>query len=84
MQYASAVCSQAHRGAGGALPSTRNASSWPPFSIGNAVNHCEAGSGGGHHNVEPRFDAEITYAEITTDGMVRQPAFKALLSCRSI
>jgi hypothetical protein len=28
---------------------------------------------------EPRFDAEITYAEITTDGMVRQPSFKALL-----
>jgi bifunctional non-homologous end joining protein LigD len=33
--------------------------------------------------VEPRFDAEITYAEITNDGMVRHPAFKALLSSRS-
>jgi bifunctional non-homologous end joining protein LigD len=30
--------------------------------------------------VEPRFDAEITYAEITDDGMVRHPVFKALVS----
>jgi bifunctional non-homologous end joining protein LigD len=29
--------------------------------------------------VEPRYDAEITYAEITDDGMVRHPSFKALL-----
>jgi bifunctional non-homologous end joining protein LigD len=29
--------------------------------------------------VEPRFDAEITYAEITDDGMVRHPAFKRLV-----
>jgi bifunctional non-homologous end joining protein LigD len=29
--------------------------------------------------VEPRFDAEITYAEITHDGMVRHPAFKRLV-----
>jgi bifunctional non-homologous end joining protein LigD len=28
--------------------------------------------------VEPRFDAEVTYAEITDDGMVRHPVFKAL------
>jgi bifunctional non-homologous end joining protein LigD len=33
--------------------------------------------------VEPRFDAEITCAEITNDGRVRQPVFKALLACRS-
>jgi bifunctional non-homologous end joining protein LigD len=32
--------------------------------------------------VEPRFDAEITYSEITNDGMVRQPSFKALLRRR--
>jgi bifunctional non-homologous end joining protein LigD len=30
--------------------------------------------------VEPRFDAEITYAEITADGMVRHPSFMRLLS----
>jgi hypothetical protein len=30
--------------------------------------------------VEPRFDAEVTYAEITNDGMVRHPVFKALHS----
>jgi bifunctional non-homologous end joining protein LigD len=30
--------------------------------------------------VEPRFDAEIIYAEITADGMVRHPSFKRLLS----
>jgi ATP-dependent DNA ligase len=29
--------------------------------------------------VEPRFDAEITYAEITDDGMVRHPSFKRLV-----
>jgi bifunctional non-homologous end joining protein LigD len=29
--------------------------------------------------VKPRFDAEITYAEITDDGMVRHPAFKRLV-----
>jgi ATP-dependent DNA ligase len=28
--------------------------------------------------VEPRFDAEITYAEITDDGVVRHPVFRAL------
>ena len=33
--------------------------------------------------VEPRFDAEITYAEITSDGMVRQPVFKVLLHYHS-
>ncbi len=30
--------------------------------------------------VEPRFDAEITYAEITDDGMVRHPVFQRLVS----
>jgi bifunctional non-homologous end joining protein LigD len=30
--------------------------------------------------VEPQFDADIAYAEITDDGMVRHPVFKALLS----
>ncbi len=30
--------------------------------------------------VEPRFDAEITYAEITDDGMVRHPVFKSLFA----
>ena len=29
--------------------------------------------------VEPRFDAEITYLEITNDGMVRHPSFKRLV-----
>jgi ATP-dependent DNA ligase len=29
--------------------------------------------------VEPRFEAEITYAEITDDGMVRHPSFKRLV-----
>jgi bifunctional non-homologous end joining protein LigD len=29
--------------------------------------------------VEPRFDAEIAYAEITDDGMVRHPSFKRLV-----
>ncbi len=29
--------------------------------------------------VEPRFDAEINYAEITDDGMVRHPSFKRLV-----
>jgi hypothetical protein len=33
--------------------------------------------------VEPRFDAEITFAEITDDGMVRHPVFKALLPSAS-
>ena len=28
--------------------------------------------------VEPRFDAEITYLDVTNDGMVRQPSFKWL------
>jgi ATP-dependent DNA ligase len=28
--------------------------------------------------VEPRFDAEIAYAEITDDGMARHPSFKRL------
>jgi bifunctional non-homologous end joining protein LigD len=32
--------------------------------------------------VEPRFEAEITYLEITNEGMVRQPSFKALLRRR--
>jgi bifunctional non-homologous end joining protein LigD len=32
--------------------------------------------------VEPRFDAEITYSEVTNDGMVRQPSFKGLLRRR--
>jgi ATP-dependent DNA ligase len=31
------------------------------------------------HWVEPRFDAEIAYAEITDDGMVRHPSFKRLV-----
>jgi ATP-dependent DNA ligase len=30
--------------------------------------------------VEPRFDAEIAYAEITDDGMVRHPSFQRLVS----
>jgi bifunctional non-homologous end joining protein LigD len=30
--------------------------------------------------VEPRYDAEIAYADITDDGMVRHPSFKRLLS----
>jgi bifunctional non-homologous end joining protein LigD len=30
--------------------------------------------------VEPRFDADITYAEITDDGMVRHPSFKRLVT----
>jgi len=31
-----------------------------------------------------QFDADIAYAEITDDGMVRHPVFKAaLLPCRS-
>lgn len=29
--------------------------------------------------VEPRYEAEITYADITNDGMVRHPSFKALI-----
>jgi bifunctional non-homologous end joining protein LigD len=29
--------------------------------------------------VEPRLDAEIAYAEITDDGMVRHPSFKRLV-----
>jgi bifunctional non-homologous end joining protein LigD len=29
--------------------------------------------------VEPRFEAEITYADITDDGMVRHPSFKKLV-----
>jgi bifunctional non-homologous end joining protein LigD len=29
--------------------------------------------------VEPRFDAEIAYAEFTDDGMVRHPSFKRLV-----
>jgi bifunctional non-homologous end joining protein LigD len=29
--------------------------------------------------VEPRFDAEIAYAELTDDGMVRHPSFKRLV-----
>ena len=32
--------------------------------------------------VEPRFNAEITYLEITKDGMVRQPSFKGLFRRR--
>jgi bifunctional non-homologous end joining protein LigD len=30
--------------------------------------------------VEPRFDAEITYADVTDDGMVRHPSFKRLVT----
>jgi bifunctional non-homologous end joining protein LigD len=30
--------------------------------------------------VEPRLDAEITFAEITDDGMVRHPVFKRLIA----
>src|SRR3954447_20008304 len=30
-------------------------------------------------SLEPRFDAEITYLEITNDGMVRHPSFKRLV-----
>jgi ATP-dependent DNA ligase len=29
--------------------------------------------------VEPRFDAEIAYSEITDDGIVRHPSFKRLV-----
>jgi bifunctional non-homologous end joining protein LigD len=32
--------------------------------------------------VETRFDAEITYSEVTNDGMIRQPSFKGLLRRR--
>ena len=28
--------------------------------------------------VEPRYDADVVYAEITDDGMVRHPSFKGL------
>jgi bifunctional non-homologous end joining protein LigD len=28
--------------------------------------------------IEPRFDADIAYTEITDDGMVRHPSFKGL------
>jgi bifunctional non-homologous end joining protein LigD len=30
--------------------------------------------------VEPRFDAEIAYADVTDDGMVRHPSFKRLVT----
>ena len=29
--------------------------------------------------VEPRFEANVAYTEITSDGMVRHPSFKGLL-----
>jgi bifunctional non-homologous end joining protein LigD len=29
---------------------------------------------------EPRFDAEIAYADVTDDGMVRHPSFKRLVT----
>jgi bifunctional non-homologous end joining protein LigD len=29
--------------------------------------------------VKPRYDAEVTYAYITDDGMVRHPSFKRLV-----
>jgi hypothetical protein len=29
---------------------------------------------------EPRYEAEITYADITDDGMVQHPSFKALVA----
>jgi hypothetical protein len=32
------------------------------------------------HGLSPRFDAEVAYADITDDGMVRHPSFKRLLS----
>ena len=32
--------------------------------------------------IEPRFDAEVTYLEVTNNGMLRQPSFKALLRQR--
>ena len=48
-----------------------------PFARGNA-----AGEAAETTRVEPRFDAEITYAEITNDGLVRQPSFKALVPYR--
>jgi bifunctional non-homologous end joining protein LigD len=28
--------------------------------------------------VDPRYDADVAYAEITGDGMLRHPSFKAL------
>jgi ATP-dependent DNA ligase len=28
--------------------------------------------------VDPHYEAEIVYADVTTDGMVRHPSFKAL------
>jgi hypothetical protein len=46
---------------------------------GNAVHDCEADQKADTTWVDPRFDAEIAYAEITSDGMVRQPSFKPLL-----
>lgn len=30
--------------------------------------------------IEPRFDAEVAYADITDDGMVRHPSFKGLFT----
>jgi ATP dependent DNA ligase C terminal region len=30
--------------------------------------------------VEPRYDAEVTDADITDDGLVRHPSFKRLIS----
>jgi hypothetical protein len=30
--------------------------------------------------IEPRFDAEITYADVTDDGMVRHLSFKRLVT----
>ena len=29
--------------------------------------------------VEPQFEAEVAYADMTADGMMRQPSFKALI-----
>jgi hypothetical protein len=31
--------------------------------------------------VEPRFEAEVVFTEITSHGMLRLPSFKALVSC---
>jgi bifunctional non-homologous end joining protein LigD len=30
--------------------------------------------------VQPRYDAEVMYADITDDGMVRHPSFKRLIT----
>lgn len=40
----------------------------------------EAAKKGPHRVVEPRFEADVVYAEFTSDGLLRHPSFKALVS----